>query len=117
MVFLPDSLPQVRTLRGPPVPSDHIAYERCEEGGNQTVFIESFHELQHMRRDPSCAEKKPVKIYLDMLSSPFDAENEQMNDSIRAAIRRSGYQDRRRASSRCVSCVQTLFPTPTPLLI
>ncbi|KAK6042382.1 hypothetical protein COOONC_20115 [Cooperia oncophora] len=35
-----------------------------------------------------------------MLSSPFDAENEQMNDSIRAAIRRSGYQDRRRTISR-----------------
>ncbi|PIO61919.1 hypothetical protein TELCIR_16543 [Teladorsagia circumcincta] len=60
-------------------------------------------EMQTVRRDPSCAGKNPVRVYLDMLAAPLEADNEQMEDSIRAAIRRSGYQARRRVISRNVN--------------
>ncbi|KAK6018327.1 hypothetical protein OSTOST_16093, partial [Ostertagia ostertagi] len=69
-----------------------------EERGNRHVYK----EMQNIRRDPTCAGKKPVKVYLDMLAEPFDADNEEMEDSIRASIRRSGYQARRRVISRSI---------------
>ncbi|KAK6061510.1 hypothetical protein COOONC_00815 [Cooperia oncophora] len=65
--------------------------------------------MQKVRKDPTYAEKKPVRVYLDMLAAPLEADNgpilipEEMEASIRASIRRSGYQSRRRVISRFTS--------------
>ncbi|KAK6058287.1 hypothetical protein COOONC_04143, partial [Cooperia oncophora] len=66
--------------------------------GNRHVFK----ELQKVRRDPAYAEKKPVRVFLDMVAAPLEADDEDMEDSIRAAIRRSGYKARRQAITRSV---------------
>ncbi|KAK6056165.1 hypothetical protein COOONC_06333 [Cooperia oncophora] len=73
--------------------------------------------MQKVRKDPTYAEKKPVRVYLDMLAAPLEADNgimqtrpilipEEMEASIRASIRRSGYQSRRRVISRCITSVE-----------
>ncbi|KAK6058288.1 hypothetical protein COOONC_04144, partial [Cooperia oncophora] len=69
------------------------AAKYTEERGNRHVFK----ELQKVRRDPAYAEKKPVRVFLDMVAAPLEADDEDMEDSIRAAIRRSGYKARRQA--------------------
>ncbi|KAK6018576.1 hypothetical protein OSTOST_15834, partial [Ostertagia ostertagi] len=69
-----------------------------EERGNRHVYK----ELQKVRSDRTFAEKKPLQIYLDMVTATLDADDEEMEDSIRAAVRRSGYQARRRVIARSV---------------
>ncbi|KAK6059641.1 hypothetical protein COOONC_02726 [Cooperia oncophora] len=51
-----------------------------------------FEELQSVRQDSAYATKKPVQIYFDLISKSRDADDEDMEDAIRAAIRKSGYQ-------------------------
>ncbi|KAK6034739.1 hypothetical protein COOONC_27758 [Cooperia oncophora] len=52
---------------------DHecIPAKYAEELGNRHVYK----ELQNIRCDPSNAEKKPARLYLEMLTAPFEAEN------------------------------------------
>ncbi|KAK6038363.1 hypothetical protein COOONC_24132, partial [Cooperia oncophora] len=77
-----------------------------------------FEELQSVRQDSAYATKKPVQIYFDLISKSRDADDgteslcygflpklnvrvaEDMEDAIRAAIRKSGYQARRRQISQ-----------------
>ncbi|KAK6012061.1 hypothetical protein OSTOST_22797, partial [Ostertagia ostertagi] len=65
----------------------------AEERGNRAVY----EELQNVRSDCAYAEKKPVQIYFDIVAKDRNVDNEEMEDAIRAAIRRSGYQARKQA--------------------
>ncbi|KAK6010309.1 hypothetical protein OSTOST_24666 [Ostertagia ostertagi] len=67
----------------------------------ELLFIST--ELQSIRRDPACAEKRPVKVYLDMVAAPFETDDAEMEDSIRAAVRRSGYHSRRQPILRSLA--------------
>ncbi|PIO61597.1 hypothetical protein TELCIR_16876 [Teladorsagia circumcincta] len=67
------------------------------------TLVDTFQELQSIRRDPTCAEKKPVKVYLDMVAASFVTDDVEMEDSIRAAVRRSGYHARRQPIVRSLA--------------
>nr|CDJ96303.1 unnamed protein product [Haemonchus contortus] len=69
-----------------------------EERGNRHVYKVA----QDIRKDSSHAGKKPAQVYLDMVAAPLEADNEEEEDSIRASIRRSGYQARRKVLANSV---------------
>ncbi|KAK6016883.1 hypothetical protein OSTOST_17629, partial [Ostertagia ostertagi] len=64
------------------------------EIGNRHVYK----ELQSIRRDPACAEKKPVKVYLR-----YGGGTQKWKIQFRAAVRRSGYHSRRIPISRSLA--------------
>ncbi|KAK5981262.1 hypothetical protein GCK32_003098, partial [Trichostrongylus colubriformis] len=56
-----------------PCAMDHLCdpVDYATEKGNRHVYK----EMQRIRRDPVCGEKKPVKVYLDMVAASLEADN------------------------------------------
>ncbi|PIO55894.1 hypothetical protein TELCIR_22715 [Teladorsagia circumcincta] len=77
--------------------STEVSVPQNEETPQPQRFKGEKQELQNVRSDPAYAGKKPVQIYFDLIAKHQEADNEQMEDAIRAAIRRSGYQGRKPA--------------------
>ncbi|KAK6043893.1 hypothetical protein COOONC_18604 [Cooperia oncophora] len=61
------------------------------ETGDRAVF----EELQHVREDSKYAAIKPVQVFFDLVAQRREADNAEMEDSIRANIRRTGYHSRK----------------------
>ncbi|VDO67042.1 unnamed protein product [Haemonchus placei] len=80
-----------------PCSMKHVCHPKkyAEEMGNRIVY----EKAQNVRRNPGQAKKKPVEIFRELLTGHYDADNEAMEDEIKAAIRRTGYKSRRRVLS------------------
>ncbi|PIO61174.1 hypothetical protein TELCIR_17311 [Teladorsagia circumcincta] len=79
-----------------------------EEKGNRIFYK----KLQSVRKDPEYAKKKPSEIFKELVTGHYDADNEDMEDEIRDAIRRPGYKYRRRTILNSVKkCRRSLAVT------
>ncbi|KAK5985078.1 hypothetical protein GCK32_005773, partial [Trichostrongylus colubriformis] len=78
---------------------DCTAAKYAEERGNRAVY----EEFQNIRKDSAYAGRKPVQVFFDLLAKDRAADNEDMEDSIRGAIRQTGYYARKRAIGRNLS--------------
>ncbi|XGW21009.1 hypothetical protein V3C99_004178, partial [Haemonchus contortus] len=80
-----------------PCSMEHVCHPKkyAEEMGNRIVY----EKAQNVRKNPGQAKKKPVEIFRELLTGHYDADNEAMEDEIKAAIRRTGYKSRRNVLS------------------